>query len=196
MLVDNHEVENKEPSLKKIEFLIGSPRMKGNTHLMAGMLEGGLNKDNFTSNIKHLYDYDINPCVDCRGCKKDKMVCILKDQMQDIYPCLEDADIIIIGTPIYWYSPSATMKLLLDRMRPYYANKKLAGKSLALLLPAGSGASDCDLTIELFKRFADALELKYIGAAAAQAYDIGEVNNDQEAKASIEELVKYINGAV
>ena len=180
--------------MQKIQMLIGSPRKRGNTSLMAGMLNEGLNTVKYSSDTKYLYDFDIKPCVDCRGCKKDKKECILKDDMSKIYPALEDAEIIIIGTPIYWFGPSAKMKLLLDRLRPYYDNKRLAGKSMALLLPAATGAADCDLTIEMFKRSADALEMKYLGTATAKAYDVGEVKNDNKAGDLIADLVAQISG--
>lgn len=179
--------------MKKIEILIGSPRKRGNTSIMAGMLKDGLNSNKFSFAIKYLYDFNIKPCVDCRGCKKDTMECILEDDMSKIYPDLEEADVIIIGTPIYWYGPSAKMKLLLDRLRPYYANKRLAGKSIALLLPAATGAADCDLTIEMFKRSAEALNMKYLGQAMAKGYDIGEVRNDKKAGEEITELINQIN---
>ena len=181
--------------MKSVEILVGSPRIKGNTFQMAEMLSRGIRNDDCICDIWPLYDLHIEPCVDCRGCKKGEMECVIRDNMRDIYPCLEIADIIIFGTPIYWYGPSATMKLMIDRFRPYYANKKLAGKSLALLLPAGTGAADCDLTIEMFKRFARALDMKFIGAVTAKAYDVGDVNNDQEVKRSISDLAAYINGA-
>jgi len=179
--------------MQKIEILIGSPRKKGNTYLMAEMLNHSLNKEKTISNITYLYDFDIKPCVDCRACKKDKMECILNDDMQKIYSLLEASDIFIIGTPIYWFGPSAKTKLMLDRFRPYYMNKNLVGKKAALLLPAGTGESDCDLTIEMFKRSFKALGIKYIGAVTAKAYDIGEVKNDKKAMALIAELSAQIN---
>jgi multimeric flavodoxin WrbA len=181
--------------MQKIEILIGSPRKRGNTYLMAEMLTDGLNKDKIVANISFLYDFDIKPCVDCRGCKKDKMVCVLEDDMKNLYTRVESSDILIIATPIYWFGPSAKTKLLLDRFRPYYVNKKLAGKRFALLLPAGTGAPDCDLTIEMFRRSAEALQLKYIGAVTAKAYDIGEVKHDKNVRESISELMARINGA-
>lgn len=180
--------------MQKIEILIGSPRKMGNTYSLAEMLNHSLNKEKSISDIAYLYDFEIKPCVDCRGCKKDKMECVLDDDMKEIYSLLETSDIIIIGTPIYWFGPSAKTKLMLDRFRPYYVNKKLAGKRVALLLPAGTGASDCDLTIEMFKRSFEALGIKYIGAVISTAYDIGEAKNDKNAKNSIVELSAQING--
>ena len=54
--------------MHKIEILIGSPRKRGNTSLMAGMLNDGLNTAKYTSNIKYPYDFEIKPCADYRGC--------------------------------------------------------------------------------------------------------------------------------
>lgn len=180
---------------QKIEILISSPRKRGNTSIMSEMLIDKLDYEKFDSNVSFLYDYEINPCIDCRACKKDATVCTLKDEMQNLYPRIENADILIFATPIYWFGPSAKMKLMLDRFRPYYANKRLKGKQIALLLPAGTGAPDCDLTIEMFKRSAKALKLKYISAVTAQAYDIGEVKKDDRAIDSISQLAVQINSA-
>ena len=181
--------------MQKIEILIGSPRKRGNSYLMAEMLIDGLNKDRSVSNMSFLYNFDIKPCIDCRRCKKETMVCVLKDDMKELYNQVESSDVLIIATPIYWFGPSAKTKLLFDRFRPYYANKRLTGKRFALLLPAGTGTPDCDLTIEMFRRSAEALQLTYIGAVTAKAYDIGDVKQDKNARESISELTAQINGA-
>ncbi len=178
---------------QKIEIFIGSPRKRGNTTIMSEMLINNLDKEKFDSNMSFLYDFDIKPCVDCRGCKKGTLDCIVKDEMQDLYPQIEKADILVFATPIYWIGPSAKMKLMLDRLRPHYLNKRLTGKHVALLLPAGTGAPDCDLTIEMFKRLAESLEMNYIGAVTAKAYDIGEVNQDKISLESISKLSAKIN---
>ena len=86
-------------------------------------------------------------------------------------------------------------KLLLDRFRPYYANKKLSGKKAALLLPAGTGEIDCDLTIEMFKCSFEALGVELIDSITAEAYDIGEAYNDNKARASIDKLLIKINSS-
>lgn len=179
--------------MQNIEIFIGSPRKRGNTHSLAEIFVNGLDKDRYTSKISFLYDYDIKPCNDCRACKKRELVCVLKDGMREIYPRLDAADIIVIGTPIYWFGPSAKTKLLLDRLRPYYGNKKLKGKKAILLLPAGTGETDCDLTIEMFVRSFGALGVELIGSITAKAYDIGEASNDDKAYNLIEGLLTKIN---
>jgi multimeric flavodoxin WrbA len=177
----------------KILALIGSPRKNGNTSVMVNFLIEKLDSTQFIVETCRLYDYQIGPCIDCRGCKKHELVCIVKDDMQSLYPKIEDAEIIIIGTPIYWFGPSAQTKLMLDRLRPYFGSQKLAGKKSALLLPAGTGVKDCDLTIEMFRRSFEALGVEFIGAVTAEAYDIGDVRNNNSAKNEMTALTDKLN---
>ncbi len=176
-----------------VNIFIGSPRKKGNTSVLSDFLVNELDKNKFKVKIYFLYDFEINPCIDCRACKKNKLECALRDEMQILYKIIEDSDILIFGTPIYWFGPTATTKLFIDRLRPYYVNKKMAGKKAALLLTAGSGASDCDLTIELFKRTFTCLEIDFLGEVSAKGYDAGEVKSDFDAINSINKLGEYIN---
>ncbi|MFC2139348.1 flavodoxin family protein [Bacteroidota bacterium] len=178
--------------MKNILILVGSPRKKGNTSIMADYVIEHPALENYEIKNMILYDYNIKPCVDCRSCKKGDMVCVLKDGMEEIYEKIEDAELIIIGSPIYWFGPTAKTKLFLDRLRPYYANKKMTGKKGALLLPAGSGESDCDLTIEMFKRSFEALGVDFLGAVTAEAYDAGDVNNNADVTPELNRLVNKI----
>ncbi len=179
--------------MKQLLFLIGSPRKKGNTAEMVRILNSSINQEKFESNTIFLYNYEFKPCIDCRACKKNDLVCTVKDDMQNLYPELDKADIIIFGTPIYWFGPSAQMKLLIDRLRPYYGNKRLGGKRGAVLLPAGVGKSDCDLTTGQFNRIFNALEIGFIDTVTAKAFDIGDLEKDTEAIQNLKTLADRIN---
>ncbi|MFA5365054.1 MAG: flavodoxin family protein [Candidatus Bathyarchaeia archaeon] len=112
----------------KVLALVGSPRVKGNTDLIIDQIISGAKTAGYTTEKLYLYDYTISLCVDCRACKKGDYVCCLNDEMQQIYPKMDYADILVFGTPLYWYGPTAKMKLFIDRMRPFVENKKLKGK--------------------------------------------------------------------
>lgn len=176
--------------MQKVEFIIGSPRKRGNTAVLAETLNKQLDKEKFTSNYSFLYDFEIKACTDCRGCKRGNLTCIVEDEMQELYKRIDAADILVFGTPIYWFTPTAKMKSLLDRLRPYYGGDKLTNKKMATLLPAGVGEKDCDLTIEMFKRMARSLKLEFIGAVTSKAYDIGDAKKDEKAMMAITNLVK------
>lgn len=178
--------------MRKIQIFVGSPRKKGNTSYLAQQLTKGLS-EKFQTEINFLGNLKINPCFDCRNCKKGDFICTVNDDMQDLYKKMEQSDVMISGTPIYWFGPSAQIKLLIDRLRPYYGNNGLKGKKAALLLPAGSGDGDCDLTIEMFKRIFEALGIEYLGAATSKAYDIGDAEKDQLALEQVKQLANQIN---
>lgn len=175
------------------EILIGSPRKNGNTATMAKVLANELLNKSVDINTTFLYDYEIKPCIDCRGCKKGDLVCVLKDDYAFFSERMESADIIVFGTPIYWYGPTAKTKLLIDRFRPYFTSKKLQGKKAILLLPAGDGAGDCDLTIEMFCRVFKTLGIEYLGAVTSKSYDIGDAANDDKLRSNIMELIEHFS---
>jgi len=177
----------------KVAIFTGSPRKNGNTAALARLLAKELEPHHIETTIYDLYQHQIEPCSDCRKCKETKdLECIRQDGMSQLYPRMEEADVLIFGTPIYWFSPSAQTKLLIDRFRPYFVNKKLYGKKGALLLPAGSGPMDCDLTIEQFKRIFKALGITYLDAITATAYNEGDVDVDPHIHTFIRDLAHRI----
>jgi multimeric flavodoxin WrbA len=101
--------------------------------------------------------------------------------MREIYPKMEKADLIIFGTPNYWYGPTAKMKLLIDRMRPFVANKKLKGKKWAIVSPSAEGPQFCKLLVEMLRLSCDYLGMKFAGKILAKAYERGEIKKDQKA---------------
>lgn len=178
--------------MKKVEILIGSPRKKGNTSFLAHQLADQLIADEFEVNYSYLGEMTINPCSDCRGCKRGELNCVVQDDFQKLYPKLEEADLIVFGTPIYWYTPSAQMKILLDRLRPYYGSQHLKGKKALSILAAGSGDRDCQLTMQMFNRMFDALGLENLGNVNSESFDIGDAAKDEKALNSVSQLALKI----
>ena len=165
----------------RILALVGSPRKSGNTDTLVEEVLKGAGTAGHESEKIYLYKHEISPCIDCRKCKKDDFVCVLNDGMQEIYPEMVRADLIIFGTPNYWYGPTAKMKLLIDRMRPYVANGKLKGKKAIVITPAAEGPGACGPLMEMFRMSFDYLEMEMAGDILAKAYERGEIKNDHEA---------------
>jgi multimeric flavodoxin WrbA len=123
----------------------------------------------------YLYDVDIQPCVDCRGCTKGSFQCVLGDGMKQLYPKLEEADVIVFGTPLYWYGPSGKMKLFLDRLRPYVASKKLNGKRAVLAVPSEEGAEACSCLVKMFEMSFQYIGIELSAKLLVKAYEKNEV---------------------
>jgi multimeric flavodoxin WrbA len=164
----------------KILALIGSPRKGGNTDTLADQILKGAKDSGHISEKIYLHEYEISPCTDCRKCKKGDYVCPIKDGMKTIYPKMERADLIVFGTPIYWYGPTGPMKLLMDRMRPFAANKKLRGKKWIVVAPSQEGASASKPLLEMFSLSFDYLGMKCAGKLLPKAYERGEVKGNRK----------------
>jgi len=160
--------------------LVGSPRKGGNTDLLVSKILEGARASNHSTEKMYLYTLDIAPCIDCRNCQKGKFQCALTDDMQLLYPKLESADMIVFGTPLYWYGASGKMKLMIDRLRPYVASGKLKGKKAIVVVPSEEGADACDHLIGMFKLSFDYLGIALAGKLLVKAYEKAEVNAQPE----------------
>ncbi|KAF5409868.1 MAG: Iron-sulfur flavoprotein [Candidatus Methanocomedens sp.] len=164
----------------KILALIGSPRKEGNTDILVDAVLSGAKANGHHGEKLYLYDLNLLPCIDCRNCKNGDMVCTRDDDMRDIYPKIEGADVILFGTPLYWYGPSGPMKLLMDRLLPYSETGMLKGKRAVLVIPSAEGADACEPVVTMFR-----LSLDYLGVDIAEvllptAYEKGEISSNTE----------------
>lgn len=104
----------------KILGINGSPRKNGNTStIMKQMLQGATDGGAETVYI-HLPLYHIQNCIGCEQCRKDKTCTQFQDGMHLIYPLIEEAEGIILGSPTYNYSMTPWMKTFLDRLYPVF----------------------------------------------------------------------------
>jgi multimeric flavodoxin WrbA/protein-tyrosine-phosphatase len=112
--------------------LQGSPREGSNTDiLLSTFLERAKKLGAGTEKID-IAGKKIEPCRECGTCER-KGFCIIDDEMQDIYPLLRKADLVIMATPIFFYGATAQMKALIDRSqalwsRTYVYNLKDPGR--------------------------------------------------------------------
>lgn len=164
----------------KILALIGSPRIGSNTDILVDRILQGAQSSGHKVEKIYLYDYEIMPCLDCHRCKRDDFTCHLADGMSEIYTRLEEADLIVFGTPVYWYGPTAKMKLLIDRMRPFIASRKMKGKRGVVVTPSEEGESCCGPLMEMFRMSFKYLGMTYSGSILAKAYERGESRNNEE----------------
>jgi multimeric flavodoxin WrbA len=120
---------------KHILIFKGSPRENGNSSALADRAAQGAEAAGAQVEVFSLHRMDIHPCDACDTCQETG-VCVLKDDMQPLYPKLVEADAIIIATPIYWFTMSAQTKLFIDRWYGLETPKgnPLKGKQFGILL--------------------------------------------------------------
>lgn len=129
---------------KKIIILNGSPRKKGNTSaLVRSFAEGAESAGNVVTEFL-LDNMDIHGCKGCfGGGKNPDSPCVQKDDMDKIYPVYREADIVVLATPLYYWSMSGQLKCAFDRLfavaecDPNYSNPKK--ESVLLMAAEGCG---------------------------------------------------------
>ena len=112
-----------------ILILFGSPRKGGNTELLAEAFAKGASAQHHVE-IVSVRDYKVNPCLGCNACFKANGICAQKDDMTIIYEKMSQADMLVIASPVYFYSISAQLKAIIDRchnpIRDSFHIKKMA----------------------------------------------------------------------
>lgn len=107
--------------MRKINILgiSSSPRKKSNTEILVKeALRGALTIRNVDTKYISLRGKRLLPCIACNRCPVQDTYCALKDDMLEIYQSLIWADGIILGTPVYFQTLNAQMKIVMDRCRP------------------------------------------------------------------------------
>ncbi len=106
----------------KVLGIAGSPRRSGNTDLLlAEVMRGAASKGAEVKTII-LNDLKITPCQHCDTCQ-EKGQCKIQDDMQMVYRELEQADRIVLASPIQFTGVTAQMKTMIDRLQALWARK-------------------------------------------------------------------------
>jgi len=112
-----------------ILILSGSPRKGGNTELLAEVFAKGAAEHHHVE-IVSVRDYKVNPCLGCNACFNTNGICAQKDDMAAIYEKMNQANMLVTASPVYFYGISAQLKAVIDRfhnpIRDTFHIKKMA----------------------------------------------------------------------
>jgi multimeric flavodoxin WrbA len=126
----------------KILGVVCSPRKGGNTETLVSEVLASAREAGADTELLLLGDKEVKPCDGCRSCHKTG-VCHIKDDMLDIYPKLEEAEGIVIGTPVYFWTVSGQCKVFIDRTYCYHLTRKLRNKvGAAVIATRRAGATE------------------------------------------------------
>lgn len=100
---------------KRVLGIVGSPRRKGNTHLLVSRILEGARNEGATTSLIFIDRPPVAECDGCHACWKGNP-CPKDDRGNEIFALMEKSDVIVFGTPVYWYGPTALMKALVDRL--------------------------------------------------------------------------------
>ncbi len=144
-----------------ILILKASPREKGNSATLADRLALGATAAGAQVESIYLHGLDIRACDACDLCKEPGSGCVIEDDMQPLYPKLAAADVIVLATPVYWFTITAQLKLCMDRWYAFQSTdwQELQHKPFGIILTYGdtdlytSGGINAIHTFESMARF-------------------------------------------
>ena len=123
--------------MKRVLGVVGSPRKNGNTHLLVSAVLDGARERGADTKLVLLGGLSIEECDGCHSCWK-KGKCSKDDDMRKLHRRIAKSDVIVFGTPVYWYGPTALMKAFLDRFVFFNGPETrplLQGTSAVLVVP-------------------------------------------------------------
>lgn len=169
----------------KILVLNGSPRPKGNTKQMIEAFHEGATASGHQVDIVDVCKKRISGCLACEYCHtKGNGTCIQKDDMQEVYNLLHEADMLVIGSPIYYHGLSGQLKCVLDRFySAAYPTKPPHLKKVAMILSSGDANMYDGALFSFQGDFLDFLGLENMGVFTAHGEENGSVDKLEELKA-------------
>lgn len=182
--------------MKNILVLTGSPRKGGNSDLIAEAFMNGARDSGHTVNKFETAFKQIQGCRACKACWSTETACIFKDGFTELEPILEEADLIVFATPLYWFGMSSQLKAAVDRFYAYMRDncrRPLKITESVLLTCGGDKESEIfDGIIGTYKRMVHYMKWTDKGIIAVpDVYDIGDIKKT-DALERAEELGKTI----
>lgn len=174
---------------KKVFIVSSSPRVNGNSDALAEEFARGARESGHAVTKVSVRDLDLKYCIGCMTCQTTGR-CVLKDGMNDLYDSVQNSDVLVFATPVYYYSVSGQLKTFLDRLNPLYPKENKFKDVYLIATAADDNDSAMDGSIKAVQGWIDCFDgvrlagvIKGLGAdkigdikgsaALAEAYDAG-----------------------
>jgi Multimeric flavodoxin WrbA len=109
---------------KNILIITGSAREQGNSELLAEAFAKGAREAGHTVTIFHSGQERMSGCIACDACWSTGNPCVMEDAFDMLWPLLEQADMLVFCSPLYWYNFSGHIKNAMDRLYAYSKKDK------------------------------------------------------------------------
>lgn len=166
--------------------IYGSHRRGHNSDMLVDKLLEGIGSNEVALEKIYASSQEIKSCTACEGCYKLGR-CVIKDEMQQIYKAIDNADIVIASSPVYFYTVTSDMKKLIDRCQAVWASKYKTGDPIIskkhrighIICTAGEpeDRSYFDCTVKVFELFYKCINTKLIGSLLVSDVDASQVED-------------------
>lgn len=177
--------------MSKILVVVGSGSLRGNTdQLSDAFIKGAQESGHEVTKI--ILNKNILGCQGCQACQYNGHHCAIKDDMQNYFHLFENADILVLASPLYFWSISGRLKSFIDRLYAISTNDKYPYKETVLLMTSGSDHFYAfEQAVSFYRLFIRALGWNDLGMVLADGCS-GEIENKTVNKKFINEA--YVLG--
>ena len=138
---------------KKVLILSGSPRKNGNSDILCDEFAKGAMEAGHEVEKICVAEKKIGYCRACYACRGTG-ICAIKDDMADILQKMIDCDVMVLASPVYFYSIDAQLKALIDRTVARWTEVK--DQEFYYIVTAADGENEAaETTIACFRGYAD-----------------------------------------
>ena len=157
----------------KVLGIYGSPRKGGNSDQLLDQALKGAESAGAETSAVYARRLKMSGCLECGGCDETG-ACVVKDDMQSVYPLVEEAGIVFLASPIFFYGLTAQVKALVDRSQALWSKRRLtkspedlgsfdSGRGYLIAVGATRGKNLFEGVQLEAKYFFDALDMSYEG---------------------------------
>ena len=159
--------------------IVGSPRRGGNTETLVDEVLMGAEEVGATTEKVVLSEAEVSPCKACNECRRDGR-CSQEDDMVALLEKMKQSEVWVLGTPVYWWGPTAQFKAFIDR---WYGVERgvFRGRRVILAIPLGGSEHYARHTLGMLTDILDYLgSLQSSVLLAAGAHGKGAVRSNIE----------------
>ncbi len=142
---------------KKVLILSGSPRMGGNSDILCDEFQRGAEENGHQVEKIRVATKNIHPCVACYHCRDHEGKCVFQDDMAEVLQKMIDADVLVLASPVYFYSIDAQLKAVIDRTVARWLEVKNK-EFYYIVTMADEEVASADTTLACFRGYADCVE--------------------------------------
>lgn len=158
--------------------IMGSPRIRGNTDVLLDEFLKGAQSEGAETEKIIVDKLNISPCKEYNACLRDGN-CVIRDDMDDIYPKLLHADVVVVASPMFFYGVTSQLKALIDRCQALWARKYVlkqepadsGRKGAFIAVGATRGKKLFDGSILTVKYFFQAIGVEYVDELLIRGVD-------------------------
>lgn len=168
---------------KKVFIVSSTMRANGNSYLLAKEFERGAKDADNTTEFLDLKNINLNFCKGCMYCQ-NKKGCAIKDDMNEILKKVQNSDVLVFATPVYYYEMSGQLKTFLDRLNPLYFEENKFKEIYLIATSADTSKSALDNAINGIKGWAECFDKVYLKDVVygTGAEAVGDIKKSQALK--------------